>query len=189
MSPFEYVIVLISIIIGLGITIVLTGIAQLIREEQRVKLFWPYLIWIGLVFVMHIHEWWITYQLKSTVAWKLPTFLFIILYPILLFILANLMFPDSWEKNNRDMKQFYFIIYQKFFGCAILLVVLSVLQNVFLSGLPLSEQIVHLIVMITLAVMLITKPKGVLAHTVVAVFLLFLLVGSLIVEQDSLLIK
>jgi MFS superfamily sulfate permease-like transporter len=66
MSPFEYVVVLVSIIIGLGITLVLTGIAQLLREEQRVKLFWPYLIWIGLVFVMHIHEWWITYQLKST---------------------------------------------------------------------------------------------------------------------------
>jgi hypothetical protein len=173
----------------LGITIVLTGIAQLIREEQRVKLFWPYLIWIGLVFVMHIHEWWITYQLKSTMTWKLPVFLFIILYPILLFILANLLFPDSWEKNNRDMKQFYFIIYQKFFGCAILLVVLSVLQNVFLSNLPLSEQFVHLIVLVTLTVMLIKKPKSVLAHTIVAVFLLLLLAGSLIVERNSLLVQ
>jgi len=189
MSPFEYVIVLFSIIIGLGITLVLTGIAQLIREEQRVKLFWPYLIWIGLVFVMHIHEWWITYQLKSTVSWKLPTFLCIILYPILLFILANLLFPAFWEKHNRDMKQFYFIIYQKFFGCAILLVVLSVLQNVFLSNFPLSEQFVHLIVLVTLVIMLITKPTSVLAHTVVAIFLLLLLVASLIVERDSLLIQ
>lgn len=189
MSPFEYVIVLISIIIGLGITLVLTGIAQLIREEQRVKVFWPYLIWVGLVFVMHIHEWWITYQLKSTLAWKLPTFLFIILYPILLFILANLLFPDSWERHNRDMKQFYFNSYKKFFGCAILLVVLSVLQNVFLSDLPLGEQVVHLIVLITLAIMLATKPKSILAHTVVAVLLLMLLVASLVVERNSLLIQ
>lgn len=189
MSPFEYVIVLISIIIGLGITLVLTGIAQLIREEQHVKLFWPFLIWIGLVFVMHIHEWWITYQLKSTVAWKLPTFLFIILYPILLFILANLLFPDSWEKHNRDMKLFYFAIYQKFFGCAILLVVLSVLQNVFLSDLPLSGQVVHFSVLVTLSGILITKPKSALAHTVVAIFLLLLLVASLVVERNSLLIQ
>jgi hypothetical protein len=189
MSPFEYVIVLVAIIIGLGITVILTGIAQLIREEPRIKLFGPYLIWVGLVFVMHIHEWWITYQLKSTVAWKLPTFLFIILYPILLFILANLLFPDSWEKNNRDMKQFYFAIYRKFFGCAILLVVLSVLQNVFLSDLPLSEQVVHLVVLITLTVMMVTKPKRVIAHTVVGVFLLLLLVASLIVERNSLLIQ
>lgn len=189
MSPFEYVIVLISIIIGLGITLVLTGIAQLIREEQRVTLFWPFLVWIGLVFVMHIHEWWVTYQLKSTVTWRLPTFLFIILYPILLFILANLLFPDSWEKHNRNMKQFYFAIYQKFFGCAILLIVLSVLQNVFLTKLPLSGQVVHFIVLITLIAMLITKPKGVLVHTLVAVFLLLLLVTSLIVERNSLLIQ
>jgi hypothetical protein len=189
MSPFEYVIVLFSIIIGLGITRVLTGIAQLIRQEQHVKVFWPYLIWIGLVFIMHIHEWWITYQLKSTVAWKLPAFLFILLYPILLFILANLLFPNSWEKNNRDMRQFYFIIYQKFFGCAILLVILAVLQNVFLSGLPLSEQVVHFIVLVTLMGMVISKPRSILAHTAVAAFLLLLLMASLIVERNSLLIQ
>ncbi|HMV10606.1 MAG TPA: hypothetical protein PK325_16255 [Cyclobacteriaceae bacterium] len=189
MSPFEYVIVLVSIIIGLGITLVLTGIAQLIREERSVKLFGPYLIWVGLVFVMHIHEWWITYQLKATVAWKLPTFLFIILYPILLFILANLLFPDSWEKCNRDMKQFYFTIYPKFFGCAVALVILSVLQNIFISELAFMSQFIHLIILAVISVMLILKPKTVFAHTAVAVLLLSILIASLIIERNSLLIQ
>lgn len=189
MTPFEYAIVLVSIIIGLGITVVLTGVAQLIREVERLKLFWPYLIWVGLVFVMHIHEWWITYQLKSMVIWKLPTFLFIILYPILLFILANLLFPDSWEKHNHDTKQFYFATYKKIFGNAILLVSLSVLQNTFLSNLPLSDQFVHLLILIVLIIMLIAKTKHILAHTLVAVFLLLLLVASVIVERNSLLIQ
>ncbi len=189
MSPFEYVIVLVSIIMGLGITLVLTGIAQLIREEKSVKVFWPYLIWIGLVFVLHIHEWWITYQLKSTVAWKLPTFLFIILYPILLFILANLLFPDSWDKNNRDMGQFYFSIYRKFFGCAIALVVLSVLQNVFISELPIMTQFIHVFILLIISGMLMMRPTSVLPHVVVAVLLLTILVVSLIIERNSLLIQ
>lgn len=189
MSPFEYVIVLVSIIIGLGITLVLTGIAQLIREERSVKLFWPYLIWIVLVFVLHIHEWWITYQLKSTVAWKLPTFLFIILYPILLFVLANLLFPDSWEKHKGDMKQFYFSIYRKFFGCAIALVILSVLQNVFISELPITTQFIHLLILVIISGMLIARPTTVLPHIAVAVLLLIILIVSLILERNSLLIQ
>lgn len=189
MSPFEYVIVLVSIIIGLGITLVLTGIAQLIREDRSITLFWPYLIWIGLVFVMHIHEWWITYQLKSTVAWRLPTFLFIILYPILLFILANLLFPDSWEKTNRDMKQFYFSLYPRFFGCVVVLVVLSILQNIFISGLPIATQFVHVIILVVISAMLIFRPKAVVIHTAVAVLLLAILVISLIIERNSLLIQ
>lgn len=189
MSPFEYVIVLVSLIIGLGITLVLTGIAQLIREEQRVKFFLPYLIWIGLVFVLHIHEWWITYQLKSMIAWKLPTFLFIILYPILLYILANLLFPDSWKNHNRDMKQFYFTAYKRFFSCAIILVILSVLQNVILTGLSLADQFVQFIVLVVLIVMLIRRPASTLAHTAVAVLLLLLLVISLFLERNSLLIQ
>lgn len=189
MSPFEYVVVLISIIIGLGVTVVLTGVAQLIREERSVKVFWPYLIWIGLVFVMHIHEWWITYQLKSTASWSLPTFLFIILYPILLFILANLLFPDSWDKSDRDMKQFYFGIYRKFFGCAVILVVLSVLQNIFISGLPVADQWVHGLVLVIVSGMLIRRPSGTLAHMAVALLLLLILIVSLTVEQNSLLIQ
>jgi hypothetical protein len=189
MSPFEYVIVLISIILGLGITHVLTGIAQLIREEKSIKLFGPYLIWIVLVFVMHIHEWWITYQLKTMVAWRLPTFLFIILYPILLFILANLLFPESWEKSNRNMKQFYFTAYRKFFGCAAALVVLSVLQNIFISDLAITTQFVHLILLVVLSVMLTVKPTTIIVHTAVAVMLLAILIASLVIERNSLLIQ
>ncbi len=189
MSPFEYVIVLVSIIIGLGITLVLTGIAQLIREEKPIKLFLPYLIWILLVFVLHIHEWWITYQLKSMVAWKLPTFLFIILYPILLYILANLLFPDSWQSHNRDMKEFYFTTYRKLVGCAIILVVLSVLQNVILTDLGFFDQLVQFIVLALLITVLLKKPASIAVHIAVAVLLLLLLVVSLFLERDSLLIQ
>lgn len=189
MSPFEYVIVLVSIIIGLGITLVLTGIAQLIREEKPVKLFLPYLIWILLVFVLHIHEWWITYQLKSMLAWKLPTFLFIILYPILLYILANLLFPDSWQSHNRDMKQFYFTAYRKLVGCAILLVILSVLQNVILTDLSLADQFVQFIVLALLIIVFVKRPENTVVHTAIAVLLLLLLVISLFLERDSLLIQ
>ncbi|QOI98670.1 MAG: hypothetical protein HRU69_14785 [Flammeovirgaceae bacterium] len=61
MTPFEYVIVLISIILGLGITVILSGVAGLIRQWRKMAVYWPYLIWVVLVFVMHIHEWWNMY--------------------------------------------------------------------------------------------------------------------------------
>src|SRR5687768_12309249 len=107
MSPFEYIIVLISIILGLGITLVLTGIAELIRRWNTVKIFWPHFIWIGLVFVLHIHEWWVTYELKSITVWSLPTFLFVVLYPIVLFILANILFPTKWKKEQVNLREYY----------------------------------------------------------------------------------
>src|SRR5688572_24307708 len=93
MSAFEYVIVLISIILGLGITTILTGVAELIKQSKLFILYLPHIIWIVLVFVMHIHEWWFSYELKTEAVWTLPMFLFILLYPINLYILAHLLFP------------------------------------------------------------------------------------------------
>lgn len=45
-SAFEYVTVLISIVVGLGITEVLSGIADLIKQSKRVKFYWPHLLWV-----------------------------------------------------------------------------------------------------------------------------------------------
>src|SRR5687767_8565308 len=104
MTPFEYVIVLISIILGLGITTILTGVAELMKHTRPVSLYTPYIIWILLVFVLHIQEWWVSYQLKSVNIWELQFFLLIILYPINLYILAHLLFPGtlSTEFSSKD---------------------------------------------------------------------------------------
>ena len=56
MSPFEYVSVLVSIIYGLGITLILTGVAELIRRWKTIVPFAPFFIWIVLVFVLHVYE-------------------------------------------------------------------------------------------------------------------------------------
>ena len=106
MSPFEYVIVLISIILGLGITTILTGVAELIKHTRPVTLYVPYIVWILLIFVLHIQDWWVSYRLMEEKVWTLPLFLLIILYPINLYILAHLLFPAGLS-NAFNSKEFF----------------------------------------------------------------------------------
>lgn len=77
MSPFEYVTILISIILGLGITQLVTGIADIIHEKEHVKLYWPHALWIPIIFFLLIQEWWDIYALRDYDTWRLPVFLFI----------------------------------------------------------------------------------------------------------------
>src|SRR5687767_1802176 len=114
MTPFEYVIVLISIILGLGITTILTGVAELIKHTQSRRLYTPYIIWIVLIFVLHIQDWWVSYKLKSVGVWTLHSFLLIIIYPINLYILAHLLFPAQLSKDF-DSKTFYLTFYPRLF--------------------------------------------------------------------------
>lgn len=140
MTPFEYVTVLISIILGLGITQIVSGVADLIHHSKQVKLYWPHLLWMILVFFLHVQEWWQIYDLKDYDAWHLPVFLFIVLYPIVLFILARILFPTISD-SFVDLKVFYFNNFRKFFSFIVLLSLLAILENILIHKRQPEEQL------------------------------------------------
>lgn len=188
MSPFEYVVVLISIILGLGITTILTGIAEWIKHYRSSRLYAPYIIWIVLVFVLHIHEWWESYLLKSIEVWPLPLFLFVILYPINLYVLAHLLFPRHTDENVFDAKKYYFGNYPKFFISALVLDTISIIHNLSVLKLPFESQIVQFLVLGILGSTLLSKTKKESVHVAIALFLLLLMIVSLFFTTDTLLI-
>jgi hypothetical protein len=124
MSSFEYVTVLISIVLGLGIAQILSGVAKLIQKRKRIKFYWPHLIWIMFVLFLHVQEWWIMYELKNFIPWRLPVFLFIMLYPVNLFIMAKVIFPDRWARDI-DLRDFYFKNFETFFALLMVAATLS----------------------------------------------------------------
>ena len=187
MTPFEYVVVLISIILGLGITTILTGVAEWIKHFRQSTLYTPYIIWIVLVFVMHVHEWWESYALKSIEVWRLPLFLFVILYPINLYVLAHLLFPRQTDEPF-NAKEFYQKRYPTFFICVLILDLLSVIHNITISGLPITSQFVHLLLFVILGGVLLSKTKKESIHLAVSILLLAILVITLVFTQDTFLI-
>ena len=58
MDPFSYLSVLISIVLGLGITNLLGGVATLMRGRSQVRPYWPLPIWLVTLFLMHVQTWW-----------------------------------------------------------------------------------------------------------------------------------
>jgi hypothetical protein len=188
MSPFEYVIVLISIILGLGITTILTGIAELIKQTGFKGMYIPYLIWIVLIFVLHIQDWWVSYQWKSIQVWELPMFLLIILYPINLYILAHLLFPTALS-TSFNSKEFYLEHYPRLFISAIMLGILSTFQNIILEGLPYLTQLPKLFVFGILLVIVLIRNKNSTVHTLLSICLLIIVIIGLAYDKTNLIIK
>lgn len=175
MTPFEYITVLISIILGMGITQLITGVADMIHQWHRVKLYWPHLLWIGLVFFLHLQEWWVTFDLQKHSSWRLSYFLFVVLYPINLFILARLLFPFGSSESTSDFKIFYFENYRKLFLWTILLSLLSVVENI-IDGYNILYQIIPGSILILLSVVSYKKYEAEWLHkTIVTAMLLLLL--------------
>lgn len=188
MTPFEYVIVLISIILGLGVTQIMTGVADLVHQWDRIKLYWPHLIWIVLVFVLHIQEWWDVYSLQSFGSWRLPTFLFFTLYPVNLFILARILFPFKPQKGTIDLKEFYYANYKRIFLWTMILNVLSIISNIIVHGFD-STLLVIVVILTLLGVVIRRNYQMEWLHKTIAIAFLMTLISVVIVNWDTWLIK
>ena len=187
-SQFEYIVILVSIVLGMGITQILSGIAGIVQRWNMVTLYWPHTLWIILVFVFHIQEWWITYELRTYEYWRLPVFLFIILYPVNLFILARILFPLRWSRNSTDLKMFYFENSRKLFAFVLSLSVLSIIQNLFIGGSSLREQIIQMIVATIAATVVVFNLRQVWLHQFVAAIFAIATIIAFAVQWDVLLI-
>ena len=188
-SPFEYITVLISIILGMGITQILTGVASLVNRWERVKLYWPHTALIILVFIIHIQEWWAFYEMRHYKVWHLATFLFVILYPVSLYLLARILFPLSLKDAIIDLKTFYYSNYKRMFLMIIILDVLAIIDNIFISGYSIADQVVQLCVMILLIVFVVRGSRNEWVHKGIAATLILITVIAIIATWKTFVIE
>jgi hypothetical protein len=188
MSPFEYLTVLISIILGMGITKLLRGVTNIIIRWEKVVTYWPHSVLVLLIFVAHIQDWWATYELHKLNHWRLPVFLFMILFPINLYILARILFPANWTMKNLDLKGFYFQNYRRIFLLMIPLPLHSILENHFIGGYDFQEQPHQILLLVVLSSIVIFNRADEGIHKTLAIFFLISTIVTFIVAWDMLLI-
>ncbi|MEP6620652.1 MAG: hypothetical protein ABJE47_15110 [bacterium] len=134
MDPFSYLAVLISIILGFGITQLLNGVGRLLQHRHRVRVYSPTLGWVGLLLLLHVQTWWAMFGLRSYQQWSFVAFLVVLLQPIILYLLAALALPDVSLENAGDLRANYYDHSQWFFGLAVLLLAASLTRDRVLAG-------------------------------------------------------
>ncbi len=106
MSLFEFLMVLLSLIVGLGIAEVLTGTARTIRWRQGVQLYWVHSVLVVTVFIALVQQWWEIWGLRNTPEWTFPGLLMMLGGPAGLYLIAHLIFPEPME--GADFREFYY---------------------------------------------------------------------------------
>jgi len=114
-TTFEYVAVLVSIVVGLGIAHLLHGVGRLISQPGRWKIYWVHLVWALCTFLFLVHFWWWEFQMSTVEVWTPQLYLFLILYAVLLFLLCVILFPDDFP-GGRNYREYYYGRRRWFFG-------------------------------------------------------------------------
>jgi len=106
LNLFEFLMVLVSLIIGLGIAELLSGIAQTIRNRETAKLYWKHVVFVIIVFLALLQQWWEIWGIRDTPSWSFPGLLMMLGGPIGLFLIAHLLFPHPIFRA--DFKAYYY---------------------------------------------------------------------------------
>ncbi len=134
MSQLEYLIVLVSILVGLGLADLTKSLRDLVLPEMDVRWHGLPVIWAVIVLGYVLWAWWAFYVLLRSEVWHHPvTFLPVLLTTLTLYLLCAFALPDAdreeasyvttdAEGTTIDLETFYLSTAHRrwFFGTAAL---------------------------------------------------------------------
>ncbi|RYE07616.1 MAG: hypothetical protein EOP22_17185 [Hyphomicrobiales bacterium] len=86
-----------GIVVGLGLTRLLTGLAAIAQNPRRAKVSGLHLLWTLFVLVELVLFWWWEYALIEQPHWSFGDFAFVVGYAMTLFLMAALLVPDRLD--------------------------------------------------------------------------------------------
>ena len=137
--------VMVSIVLGLGVTQALRGFSKIARSSST---FLPLTIWATTLFYLHIQVWWALWDLTAVGTWNQLYFSLIIAIPCSLFGATELLLPLG-SNPDTDWQSHFFSVRKWFIGVICVFTVLATLETYILLNVPLTHpyRIVQLIVL------------------------------------------
>jgi hypothetical protein len=112
---FPHIRIILGMVIGLGVTRLLSGLARIVQHPGQYRLYPVHLAWVLSVLLMLVHFWWWEFGLFQIETWTFGKYLFIIFYAVTLFLLCALLFPDSML-DYTSYEDFFYSRRAWFFG-------------------------------------------------------------------------
>ena len=117
MDQFEYLSVLVSIIVGLGITHLLTGVGRFLGGPDAPRVFGIHVAWTVNLILYQSFFWWFTFKWADQATWTFGLFVFVLGYAILLFLLTVILYPveiqpgfDFRAHFHRRRRWFFYLL-------------------------------------------------------------------------------
>jgi hypothetical protein len=95
---YTHIRIVISIVLGLGIARLLTGMARFVQHPGKIKVYPIHLAWAFSILLFLVDFWWWELHLAALQQWNFGIYLFVIFYAVLFFLISTLLFPDQMQE-------------------------------------------------------------------------------------------
>ena len=105
MSLFEFVTVMVSMILALCLGHLLRGVTFLAKTDRPVEYYLPHTLWSIEILLAVVNHWWSLWDLRD-VNWSYASFLYILVAPILVSLATGLLAPSIKRRPDRSTGAF-----------------------------------------------------------------------------------
>lgn len=132
MNTGEYLSVLVSIVVGLGLSHLLGSVGKLLSRRHRVRVYAPAVCGSAVVFLAHVQFWWGSFDFGERIESNFFAFLVFLLTPILLYLMAVLALPelDQDESGVVSLRDHYYEARPWLYGLGSLVPVVTAVRNI-----------------------------------------------------------
>jgi hypothetical protein len=135
MSQFEYVTVLVSIVIGFALSEILSIWGGLIRNRERLRPYWLYVGWTILTFLGLVQIWWGIWQLREVEFASFGRLVLLLSSPLTISLAVFVLHPPLARTGPIDLRDHYFSSCHWFFPL-LALTLIELTANDALAGQP-----------------------------------------------------
>ena len=139
MDLFEFVVSFYVVIAGIGVTLLVKSVGQMIEARDRVQLYWVHSCWLVFVFFAHVNSWFTLWAYRDLPSWTIGQLLMLVSVPILLYLASHVSVPEIPENSieRYDMRDYFYRRHATLLG----LIAVSILFNLGSEYLLLENQV------------------------------------------------
>jgi hypothetical protein len=133
-DAFSYLSVILSIVLGLGMTQILTAFGRLIRHRDRVEEDWLPILWAVSMLVIFVQVWWSMFGLRTRRDWTFLEFTIVLAQTATLYVMAAVALPEDVPEGGISLRAYYERHHRWFFAWFLATLVISVSKDLVLGG-------------------------------------------------------
>ena len=159
MDLFEFLMILLSLIVGLGVAEILSGVARFLKSNGAHKIPWIHGAATLAVFLALLQTFWEGWGLGTIAVWSFPAMLLMLGSPIFLYLMAHVLFPE--RETVADLDDYYFKQARMLWPLAGLTVIVGTLFRPIAFGYPLwvMDNASGIPILVVCAVLTLTRSR------------------------------
>ena len=184
MSPFEFITIFSSLILGLALTHIFRAVSDLYEIRERVKMYWLNSLWVVTVIMWSIFTWWGLWELSLEMqSWHYAQYWFLVMNLSSIYFFTTLVLPKAIDKGLIDLETHYYSVHKAFFSIVAFSLFSTVAVNYSLFGKPMISDMTIMPFIVGCAAVAAAFTESRSYHKVIGVFMFLMFIAFQLLDN------